>query len=49
MNVPPSHYMVSTFDGFDGPSDIAVPGESSASVTTPLNVPERVPCDAYLP
>ena len=49
MNVPPSHYMVSTFDSFDGPTGILVPSESTAGLTTQLNVPERVPCDAYLP
>lgn len=49
MNVPPSHYMASTFDGFDGPEGVPTPtGPEDRSVTVPP-VPESVPCFSYLP
>lgn len=49
MNVPPSHYMVSIFDGFDGPEGVPTPsGPEDRSVTVPP-VPESVPCLSYLP
>ena len=49
MNVPPSHYMVSIFDDFDGPEVISAPsGTEDDSVTVPL-IPKTVPCQNYLP
>ena len=47
MNVPPSHYMVSIFDEFDGPRRITSPVETE-DATVPA-VPETLPCEKYLP
>ena len=48
MNVPPSQYMVSIFDGFDGPEGVPTPtGPEDSSVTVPP-VLESVPCLSYL-
>lgn len=49
LNVPPSHYMVSIFDGFDETEDVAVPsGPEDISTTVPA-IPKSVPCQSYLP
>ena len=49
MNVPPSHYMVSIFDRFDGPEAVSVPkGPEDDSVVVP-QVTEGAPCASYLP
>ena len=49
MNVPPSHYMVSTFERFDAVGDLPLPsGESDVSRLVP-DVPDEIPCRRYLP
>ena len=49
MNVPPSHYMVSIFDGHDDTEEIPVPrGPDDRSIAAPA-VPEKVSCQSYLP
>ncbi len=49
MNVPPTHYMVSTFERFDAVGDLPLPlGESDVSSLVP-DVPDEIPCRRYLP
>ena len=49
MNVPPSHYMVSAFTGFDTSEKIVSPGEFEDSTTDETFDLDTTSCQNYLP
>ena len=49
MSVPPTHYMVSIFNRFDGAIDIQVPRDSEEPSISVRSAPEKVRCQSDLP
>ena len=49
MNLPPGHYMVSTFSPLERPQDVVAPSGPGDTFATLPHIPEHAACAKYLP